>query len=75
MVAEQAAEARDFLPDLDKARAEKDIEGLNLLARYYLGRHAREDRLALLERAWSATQAALAVAPRPAQRREQEEGT
>jgi hypothetical protein len=69
----QAAEAGDFLPTLDKARADKDLEALNLLARHYAERHARESKLALLEQAWEATQAALAFPPTAERRADQEE--
>ena len=50
-----------FLPGLDKAIADKDSQGLNLLARHFLGVHASEKKAVYLERAWSSTQAVLAL--------------
>lgn len=66
----QAAAAGDFLPAVAKAEADKDVEALNLLARHFVGLHARENKLAFLEKAWAATQAALA---HPGPRAEHEE--
>jgi hypothetical protein len=60
MAAGEPVAAGSFLPGLDRAVAAKDSEGLNLLARYFLGVHAREKKAVYLERAWSATQAVLA---------------
>jgi hypothetical protein len=59
--ADQAAEAGDFLPSLEKAQGEKDAEAMNLLARHFAGLYARENKLAFLEKAWTATQATLAA--------------
>jgi hypothetical protein len=54
--------AGEFLPTLEKARAAKDLESLNLLARHFLGLHAKDSKLTDLERAWTATQDTLANA-------------
>ncbi len=56
----EAVAAGTFLPGLDQAIADKDAEGLNLLARHFLGVHGQEKKVLFLERAWSATQAVLA---------------
>jgi hypothetical protein len=69
----QAADAGDFLPRLDKAKSDRDVESLNLLAKYFVGRHARENKLSDLEKAWDATQAALAVKHRKEHETDQEE--
>jgi hypothetical protein len=69
----QAADAGDFLPRLDRARSERDAEALNLLAKYFVGRHERDKKLSDLERAWEATQAALAIPHKKEHRAEQEE--
>ena len=68
-----AAEAERFLPALPEARVGKDLEALNLLAQVFVDRHAKEKKLAFLEQAWGATQAALEIAPTDAQRPGQEE--
>jgi hypothetical protein len=68
-----AADAGDFLPSLAKAQTDKDLEGLNLLAQHEIGLHARNSKLTHLEKAWSATQSALALPPTPAARTDQEE--
>lgn len=59
--ANEPAAAGPFLPSVEEARREKDHEGLNLLARHFLGLHAREKKAPHLEQAWLATQAALAL--------------
>jgi hypothetical protein len=61
MAANEPISAGTFLPALDQAIADKDSEGLNLLARHFLGVHANEKKVVFLERAWSATQAVLAL--------------
>jgi len=61
MAADQAVEAGGFLPKVDEAVAAKDYEALNLLTRHFVALHARERKTASLEKAWSATQAVLAV--------------
>lgn len=61
MGANEPVAAGAFLPGLDKAVADKDSEGLNLLARHFLGVHVSEKKVIFLERAWSATQAVLAL--------------
>ncbi len=68
--ANQPADSGVFLPPLDKAEADKDVEALNLLARHFLGLHARDSKLTFLEQAWRATQSALA---NPGPRAEHEE--
>jgi hypothetical protein len=59
-----------FLPSLDKAMADKDSEGLNLLARHFVGLYAIEKKVVFHERAWAATQAVLAL---PASKVEEKE--
>jgi hypothetical protein len=56
-----AAETEPFLPSHKEAEAQKDHEALNLLARHFVARHAKESKLLYLEKAWSATLAALAI--------------
>ncbi|MFO0852333.1 MAG: hypothetical protein U0871_27770 [Gemmataceae bacterium] len=53
--------AGDFLPTPEQAVADRDGEALNLLARYFLARHGRDDKggTANLEKAWHAVQAVL----------------
>lgn len=51
----------EFLPPLEKAVADKDVEALNLWARHYLGETRKEKRVAALEKAWAATQSGLAL--------------
>jgi hypothetical protein len=58
----QAAELGPFLPPVEQAQAEKDLEAVNLLARHFLGLHAKDKKLAHLEKAWAAIQASLATA-------------
>jgi hypothetical protein len=57
----EPAAAGTFLPTLEQAIKDKDHEGLNLLARHFLGLHDREKKVLFLERAWAATQGALAL--------------
>jgi hypothetical protein len=59
--ADQAAEAGAFLPPLGRARKDKDLEALNLLARHFLALHTKDKKTAPLEQAWVATQAGLAL--------------
>jgi hypothetical protein len=54
-------ELEPFLPTLEEAEAKADREGLNLISRLCLARHAKDARTEWLERAWRATQAVLAV--------------
>jgi hypothetical protein len=61
MAAGEPIGAGTFLPALDQATSEKDSEGLNLLARHFMGVHGREKKGVFLERAWSATRAVLAL--------------
>jgi hypothetical protein len=44
-----------FLPEPDQALQDKDLEALNLLARHYLIRHAKDKKSPFLEKAWEAT--------------------
>lgn len=60
MAAEEPILAGAFLPEMDRAIAEKDSKSLNLLARHFIGTHAREKKSGPLEKAWLATQAVLA---------------
>jgi hypothetical protein len=71
MGASEPVAAGAFLPGLDKAIADKDAEGLNLLARHFLGVHANEKKVVFLERAWAATQAVLALSPDKVEDREE----
>jgi len=50
-----------LLPTLEEAREKNDREGLNLLSRYLIARHAKESKPTWLEQAWHCTQAVLAV--------------
>jgi hypothetical protein len=61
MAAGEPISAGAFLPGLDQANADKDAEALNLLSRHFLGLYGSEKKVVLLERAWSATQAVLAL--------------
>jgi tetratricopeptide (TPR) repeat protein len=63
--ADQAASAAPFLPSLEQAKKDKDHEALNLLARHYLGLHAKDKKLTRLEEAWAATQSVLALSTGP----------
>jgi hypothetical protein len=69
----EAGAIADFLPTLEKARQAADREGLNLLVRHYLARHAADKKPAWLESAWSAVQAALALPLGPGDRAGREE--
>jgi hypothetical protein len=71
--ADHAGDNGDFLPPEAKARADKDLEGLNLLVRHYMAQYERDKKLTWLEKAWSATQAVLAVAPDVKQRQDSED--
>jgi hypothetical protein len=71
MEAGEPVGAGTFLPGLDRAVADKDSEGLNLLARHFLGVHASEKKVVFLERAWSATQAVLALGTARAEEKEE----
>ena len=53
--------AGEFLPSSEQARANADLEALNLLARHFLALHAKEAKAGNLEKAWAAVQAILAV--------------
>jgi hypothetical protein len=46
---------KEFLPTAAEAEKSKDLEGLNLLARYYLAKHAQEPKSQFLEEAWKVT--------------------
>ncbi|MBL8823771.1 MAG: hypothetical protein JNJ77_14375 [Planctomycetia bacterium] len=46
---------KDFLPSPDEAFQSKDLEALNLLARYYIAKHAQEPKSKHLEDAWKVT--------------------
>ncbi len=65
MAANFASEAGEFLPTPEHAKAEEDLEALNLLARHYLALNARDKKAVQLEKAWDVTQAILAsrIAP------------
>ena len=52
--------AGPFLPTPEKASAEGDFEGLNLLARHFVSLHAKEQKAGNLEKAWHAVQSVLA---------------
>ena len=54
-------ETGEFLPSPEEAQKENDREGLNLISRQALAEYAKEKKKEFLMRAWSATQAALAV--------------
>lgn len=50
-----------LLPAADEAEKGNDREGLNLLSRYELAQYEKEKKVDWLEKAWTATQAALAA--------------
>jgi hypothetical protein len=50
-----------FLPTPEQAAKDRDHEALNLLTRHYVALYAKEKKTALLEKAWSATQAVLST--------------
>lgn len=52
---------KDFLPAPEQAVQSKDIEALNLLARYYIARHAQEPKSQHLEEAWKVTLQAMSI--------------
>src|SRR5688572_7103640 len=51
----------ELLPTPEEAESSNDREGLNLLARHFLAQNDKERKVEWLERAWRATQAALAA--------------
>jgi len=51
----------DLLPSAEEAEKANDREGLNLLSRYDLAQYEKEKKIEWLEKAWTATQCALAV--------------
>ena len=53
-------ELAEFLPSMAEAVEDSDIEGLNLLARYFEAQHRDKKDPAILASAWDATLAALA---------------
>ncbi|MCC7011821.1 MAG: hypothetical protein IT454_04585 [Planctomycetes bacterium] len=59
--ANQAAAMGDYLPSFEEAEKAGDRDGLNLISRWCLAKHDEDKKVAWLERAWSATQAVLAV--------------
>jgi len=50
----------EFLPTIDAAEQQNDREGLNLIARSCLANNEKDHKLEWLQKAWRATQAALA---------------
>ncbi|MGL4462764.1 MAG: hypothetical protein ACRC1K_11490, partial [Planctomycetia bacterium] len=48
-----------FLPDVEQARKDADLEALNLLAQQFLSQYYSENKLDQLENAWAVTQAIL----------------
>lgn len=54
-------EAPPFLPTLEEAEAEGDPESLNLIAKCLIAQHGKEKEPKLLEQAWKAVQASLAL--------------
>ncbi|MEA2631947.1 MAG: hypothetical protein QOE66_2166, partial [Chloroflexota bacterium] len=61
IAAGRAVEAGEFLPRPEEAEAEDDREALNLLSRHYLALYDKEKKTPHLEKAWTVTQAVLAV--------------
>jgi len=59
--ANQQIAAGEFLPESEQAKSDNDREALNLLARFFLARHAKDKKSADLEQAWTVTQASLAL--------------
>jgi hypothetical protein len=64
----RGGDAASFLPDPEAAR---EAVELNLLARHFLSKHDAEPKVQWLERAWKASQAALALSEAPAAEREE----
>ncbi|MFO0807167.1 MAG: hypothetical protein U0746_00930 [Gemmataceae bacterium] len=60
MASGHANEAGEFLPSAEQAKADDDLEALNLLARHYLAVNAKDKKASQLEKAWDVTQAILA---------------
>ncbi|MBK7644577.1 MAG: hypothetical protein IPJ19_16285 [Planctomycetes bacterium] len=58
--ANQLVELNEFLPTIEEAEKQNDREGLNLIARSCLANNAKDNKAEWLEKAWNATQAALA---------------
>lgn len=54
-------EAGEFLPGADDAVKDDDREALNLLSQHFMAQHNKDKKAEFLEKAWNATQAALAV--------------
>ncbi|MDY3557630.1 hypothetical protein R5W23_000158 [Gemmata sp. JC673] len=63
--------AGDFLPTLEQAQKDKDLEALNLLTRYFLALHAKESKSGNLERGWAAVQAVMSVPDGVAEEKEE----
>jgi len=61
VAAGQTIEVPAFLPKLEEAVAAKDSEGIVLLARGLLAAHGKDRKPELLEQAWQALQATLAL--------------
>ncbi len=59
--ANELVAAGEFLPAAGEAESANDREGLNLLSRHFLARFEKEQKTEWLERAWGATQSALAA--------------
>lgn len=52
----------DFLPTLEQAQKENDLEGMNLLSRHFIALHAKESKTGgNLEKAWNAVQVSLTL--------------
>ncbi|MGK0187119.1 MAG: hypothetical protein ACI9R3_002905 [Verrucomicrobiales bacterium] len=58
---DRAAAAGEFLPTPEQAIVDQNLEGMNLLALYYVALHDKEKKKESLEKAWEITQAELAA--------------
>ena len=57
----KAAEAGEFLPTPQQAIEDQNLEGMSLLAQYFVALHDKEQKKESLEKAWEMTQAELSA--------------
>lgn len=61
-LANLAEYAGDFLPGVEQAQKDNDLEGMNLLSRHYVALHTKESKSGgNLEKAWAAVQLSLTL--------------
>ncbi|MCB1096958.1 MAG: hypothetical protein KDN22_15390 [Verrucomicrobiae bacterium] len=68
---DHAAEAGEFLPTPEQAIADQNLEGLNLLALYFVALYEKEKKIESLEKAWEMTQAELSSTGLPTEQKEE----